>query len=152
VPIDLDDPAGHDVARLIAEHLGDMHATSPRESVHALDGAALAAPGMTFWTSRDDGGLLLGCGALKQLSADEGEIKSMRTSGAHRGRGVATGLLAHIVAEARRRSYRRVSLETGAQDYFASARRLYERHGFVPCPPFGDYRPDPNSVFLSQAL
>ncbi|GAA4215605.1 GNAT family N-acetyltransferase [Actinocatenispora rupis] len=147
-PGDLTSP---DVRALLAEHLTDMYATSPPESVHALDTEALQVPEVTFWTVRK-AGVLLGCGALRRLTAEHGEIKSMRTARHARGTGVASRLLDHITAEARRRGYARLSLETGAQPYFAPARRLYRGRGFVDCAPFGDYAPDPNSVFLTLPL
>lgn len=140
-----------DVQALLAEHLVDMFATSPAESVHALDLGALRDPAISFWTARDDGHLL-GCGALKDLGDGHGEIKSMRTSAAARGRGVAAALLDHLVTTARGRGFSRLSLETGAEPYFAPARRLYARHGFVPCEPFGDYVADPNSVFFTREI
>jgi len=147
IRIEPDDPARPDVHALLSEHLADMFATSPAESVHALDHSALSHESITFWTAREDG-VLLGCGALKALSAGRAEIKSMRTTAQARGRGVATRLLEHIVAEAGRRGYELLSLETGTEDYFAPARRLYARHGFTECPPFGDYALDPHSVFM----
>ncbi|MFO0460218.1 MAG: GNAT family N-acetyltransferase [Burkholderiales bacterium] len=150
--IDIDDPAAPDVSALLEEHLRDMHAQSPRESVHALDVSGLKVPSITFWTVRDADGLLLGCGALKQLDATHGEVKSMRTPTAQRRRGAGRAMLAHIVDEARRRGYGRLSLETGPQPAFAPARRLYARAGFVRCAPFGDYREDPYSVFMTLAL
>ncbi|WP_028645246.1 GNAT family N-acetyltransferase [Nocardioides sp. URHA0020] len=146
-----DDPRRDDVVALLADHLADMHATSPPESVHALDVDALADPSVTFLTARDTG-VLLGCGALKRLSADHGELKAMRTSDAARGRGVASAILVRLLAEARSRGVRRVSLETGTQDFFAAAHRLYLRHGFVDCEPFGDYALDPNSRYMTLAL
>lgn len=152
VTIRPDDPQRADVLALLEEHLADMYATSPAESVHALDPAALAVPGLTFWTARDDAGGLLGCVALKELAADDGELKSMRTATAARGRGVGGALLAHVLGEARARGYRTVHLETGTEEYFAPARRLYARAGFAPCPPFGAYVEDPHSVFLRLAL
>ncbi|BCW60160.1 GNAT family N-acetyltransferase [Arthrobacter sp. StoSoilB20] len=151
IRIEPDDPARPDVSQLLSEHLADMFATSPAESVHALDHSALSHESITFWTAREDG-TLLGCGALKKLSEGQAEIKSMRTTSAARGRGVATAMLEHIVAEAARLGYGRVSLETGTEDYFAPARRLYARHGFTECPPFGDYILDPNSVFMELTL
>ncbi|BCW41839.1 N-acetyltransferase [Arthrobacter sp. StoSoilB3] len=147
IRIEPDDPARPDVHALLSEHLADMFATSPAESVHALDHSALSHESITFWTAREDG-VLLGCGALKALSAGRAEIKSMRTTAQARGRGVATRLLEHIVAEAGRRGFELLSLETGTEDYFAPARRLYARHGFTECPPFGDYTLDPHSVFM----
>lgn len=161
VKIASDSPVRDDVRQLLDEHLTDMFATSPAESVHALDHSALLAPTVTFWTARDDDGTLLGCGALSELAVPDnvrdagprhGEIKSMRTAAPARGRGVASALLDTVLAEAQRRAYTRVSLETGTQDYFAPARRLYARHGFAECGPFGNYILDPNSVFMTLEL
>jgi putative acetyltransferase len=149
--IELDDLARTDVQRLVAEHLADMHATSPAESVHALDQAGLREAGVSFWTVWD-GPALLGCGALKQLHPGEGEVKAMRTRAEARGRGVAAYLLTFLIAESRERGYRRLSLETGTEDFFAPARRLYGRFGFVPCPPFGDYEDDPHSTYFTLRL
>ena len=106
----LDDP---DVLALLREHLQGMADHSPPESIHALDVEGLKAPGITFWTMRD-GGEVLGCIALKQLDERHGEIKSMRTASAHLRKGVGAALLEHLVAEARRRGYERLSLETGS--------------------------------------
>jgi len=147
-----DDPRRPDVLALLGEHLADMFATSPAESVHALDPDALSAPGITFWSARGDDGTLLGCAALKELSPQDGELKSMRTATAARGQGVGGALLEHVLSVAERRGYRSVHLETGTQDYFAPARRLYERAGFVTCPPFASYVPDPHSAFYRLAL
>jgi putative acetyltransferase len=150
VDVTLDDPRREDVRDLLQRHLDDMHAESPPESVHALDLDALTAPGITFVTAREDG-VLLGCGAIKVLDG-HGEIKSMRTTDAARGRGVATAVLGWLLDEARRLGLARVSLETGTQEYFRPAVRLYHRHGFVDCGPFGDYRLDPFSRFMTVAL
>ncbi|MGE5169691.1 MAG: GNAT family N-acetyltransferase [Rudaea sp.] len=146
-----DDLAGGEIRALLAEHLREMHRLSPPESVHALDLTALRRPDVTFWTVWSDD-TLLGCGALKELTATHGEIKSMRTASAHRRHGVARAMLEHIIAEARRRDYRRLSLETGSMAAFAPARRLYEGFGFTYCPPFGEYDEDPHSVFLTRSL
>jgi putative acetyltransferase len=146
-----EDPGTPDIAQLLREHLEDMHRHSPPESVHALDLDGLRKPDMTFWSLRQ-GPVLLGCGALKQLDPAHGEIKSMRTVTAHLRKGVAARMLAHILDEARKRAYRRLSLETGSMDAFLPARRLYERHGFRPCGPFGDYVEDPYSVFMTREL
>jgi putative acetyltransferase len=151
VDIQLDDLAGVEVRALLAEHLHHMHQISPPESVHALDLAGLQQPDITFWTVWSNGELL-GCGALKELSRDHGEVKSMRTATAHLRKGVARAMLEHIIGEARRRSYSRLSLETGSLPAFDPARRLYESFGFVCCSPFADYREDPNSVFLTRTL
>ena len=146
-----DTPEREDVLQLLGEHLADMYATSPPESVHALDPAGLAGPDISFWTARENS-RLLGCAALKRLAPGDAEIKSMRTTEAARGRGVASALLRHLLAEARDAGYRRLFLETGSQEFFVPARRLYGRHGFVDCPPFAGYQPDPNSVFMTLQL
>lgn len=149
--IRIDDLSAPEVQSLIAEHLGEMHAISPPESVHALGVADLRTAGVTFWTAWEDE-VLLGCGAVKTLADGEAEIKAMRTAVAARGRGVATAMLEHLITEARARGIRRLSLETGTEDHFAPARRLYARHGFTECPPFGDYTEDPHSVFMTLPL
>jgi len=119
--------------------------------MHALDVDALRAPDITFWTAWS-GSSLLGCGALKELSPAHGEIKSMRTASAHRRQGVARAMLTHIIAEATKRRYHRLSLETGSMQAFEPAQKLYESFGFTYCPPFGDYVEDPNSVFMTRIL
>ncbi|HTN57375.1 MAG TPA: GNAT family N-acetyltransferase [Protaetiibacter sp.] len=145
---DLNDPR---VLRLLDDHLADMYAASPPESVHALDVSGLQHPDVTFWALAE-GEQLLGCVALKQLDARHGELKSMRTDAAARGRGFGRLLLEHVVAEARARGYTRLSLETGAEDFFRPARALYARYGFVETEPFADYTLDPNSVFFTLEL
>lgn len=162
--IDRDNPQRDDVQQLLREHLDEMFATSPPESVHALDASALAGPAITFWTARANEdppgsgaqlgrGTLLGCGALKRLDSPRtAELKSMRTATAARGRGVATLMLLHIVDCARAEQQERIYLETGSDDYFAPARRLYARHGFTECQPFANYTLDPSSVFMVLEL
>ena len=149
--IRLDDVSGPEIAALLQEHLRDMYRVSPPESVHALDLESLRQPDITFWTMWD-AGVLAGCGALKELDSQHGEIKSMRTASSHRRQGVATQLLQHLLAEAKQRGYTRVSLETGSMDFFLPARALYASFGFEPCPPFADYIADPNSIFMTKAL
>ena len=149
--IRLDDLTGCEIQNLLHEHLRDMRAASPPESVHALDLAGLRQPAVTLWSAWS-GTALMGCGVLKQLDAGHGEIKSMRTAEGWRRSGVAQALLTHIVQEARRRGYDRLSLETGTQPVFQAARRLYERFGFVVCAPFDGYNEDPNSVFMTCRL
>ncbi|MFI6777861.1 GNAT family N-acetyltransferase [Nocardia sp. NPDC050412] len=147
----LDDLSGPEVAALLTQHLAEMYDNSPEDSVHALDLNALRGPNVTFWSAWEDDELA-GCGALKQLDATHGEIKSMRTATDRTGRGIASALLNHLIAEARARDYQRLSLETGACDYFAPAQRLYARHGFEICAPFADYVEDPHSVFMTRIL
>lgn len=151
-PDDLRDPR---VALFLEEHLADMRRVSPPECVHALDLAALRRPEIRFWCGwLDDAGdeTLVATAALKRLDAGHAELKSMRTAPALRGQGVARHLLAHVLAHARAQGVRRLSLETGVPAFFAPAHRLYLASGFVDCGPFGDYRPDPFSRFMSLAL
>lgn len=145
---DLSRPAIH---ALLNEHLANMYELSPPESVHALDLEKLRAPGITFWSAWD-GAVLLGVGALKELDPTHGEVKSMRTPAALRRRGAGRAILTHVIEVARSRNYRRLSLETGSIDAFRPAQSLYESFGFVRCGPFGDYREDPNSVFMTLTL
>ena len=128
-----------------------MAQNSPPESIHALNLDQLRKPDITFWTvwnARE----LMGCGALKELDREHGEIKSMRTASIHRRKGVAARLVEHILGEAKKRNYKRVSLETGSMDAFAPAHSLYRRFGFRECGPFADYVLDPNSLFMTKEL
>lgn len=147
----IDDLTGPAIVNLLRSHLQNLAAISRPESMHALDLEALRQPEITFW-SVWDGEELAGCGALKELDGRQAEIKSMRTAAAHLRKGVASCLLRHIIEEARRRQYRRLSLETGAGDAFVPARTLYAKFGFKPCGPFADYVDDPNSVFMTLPL
>lgn len=149
--IRLDDLSGAEIRALLRTHLDQMMSITPIESVHALDLDALRKPDVTFWTAWESGELM-GCGALKELDVHHGEIKSMRTVEKHLRKGVARQVVTHILAESRRRTYKRVSLETGSADTFLPARRLYESFGFSYCGPFGDYIEDPNSVFMTLSL
>ncbi|MFQ2851197.1 GNAT family N-acetyltransferase [Aeromonas caviae] len=149
--IRLDDVTDPRVMALLEEHLNDMRAISPPESTHALDGAALRAPDVSFWTLWD-GEEAAGCVALKRLEAGHGEIKSMRTAARYRRRGIARQLLAHVLEEAHLRGLTRLSLETGSQPFFAPAHHLYHAFGFEECGPFGHYREDPYSRFMTKAL
>jgi putative acetyltransferase len=144
----LDDPR---VVDLLHVHVTRARAETAPGSAHALDLSGLRAAEVTFWSAWE-GDTLVGVGALKQLSADHGEVKSMHTAEAARGRGVGSTMLRHIMAAARERRMSRLSLETGSWAYFAPARALYARYGFVECGPFGEYRADPNSVFMTRVL
>ncbi len=128
-----------------------MLANSPEGSCHFLDFDGLNAADVTFW-SIWDGADLAGCGALKELSPEHGEIKSMRTHADHLRKGVGAMMLTHIISEARERGYRRLSLETGSSEAFIPALALYESHGFQTCPPFGEYVEDPHSRFMTLML
>lgn len=149
--IERDDLSGDAVQALLQRHADGMVEHSPPGACHFLDLDGLRHPSITFW-SVWDGDDLAGCGALKQLSGTEGEVKSMRTADHHLGRGVGRRLLTHIVDEARARRYARLSLETGSGDGFAAACHLYESFGFERCGPFGDYAANDFSRFYTLAL
>jgi putative acetyltransferase len=149
--IRIDDLRGPEIGGLLRTHLVFCRSASPPESTHALDLDGLRAPEVTFWSAWD-GPDLIGCGALKEIDPAHGEIKSMHTAAKHRGQGVGVAILKHIVAEARARGYRRLSLETGSMAAFAPARALYTGFGFTECAPFDAYKPDPNSVFMTLDL
>lgn len=149
--IRIDDLRGPEIKALLEEHLRNMYELSPPESVHALDLDKLRQPDITFWTIWE-GEHLMGCGALRQTSASEGEIKSMRTPAALRAKGAGRAVLNHILKTARERGLTRLNLETGSQPEFEPARRLYASAGFEVCGPFGDYAEDPYSVFMTRTL
>ena len=144
----LDDPR---VQALLAHHFATARAQTAPGSAHALDLSGLRTPDIQFWSAWEDD-RVIGTGALKRLSASQGEVKSMHTDQAHRRTGVASAMLRHIIASARGMGVSRLSLETGSWAYFEPARALYRRHGFVECPPFGNYVLDPNSVFMTLDL
>ena len=148
LPANLDDPR---VITLLESHIRGARAQTAPGSAHALDVSRLKAPSISVWAAWL-GGDLVGVGALKRLSGMEGEIKSMYTSPTARRRGVARSMLAHIVAVARSEGIKRLSLETGSWRYFEPARALYSAFGFSECGPFGDYREDPNSAFMTLDL
>ena len=149
--IKIDDLRGREIAELLTEHLRSLAEVSPPESRHALNLDELRKPDIQFW-SVWIGNELVGCGALKELDTGHGEIKSMRTARAHLRKGVGSFILQEIVSEAKRRGYRRLSLETGSMPFFDPAHRLYRKFGFRPCPPFDGYVDDPNSVFMTKQL
>jgi putative acetyltransferase len=146
-----DDPRSDDVRELLAAHLRLMRAASPPEDVHALDGDALLAPEISFFSGREFGVLLV-VGALKHLDPTHAELKSMHASASFRGRGLGRLMLAFLVSVAKERGYARVSLETGTMVEFEPARRLYTSAGFIACGPFGDYPDSPNSICMTLNL
>jgi putative acetyltransferase len=149
--IKVDDLCGPEIALFLEEHIADMKAVSPPESKHALDIEGLRQPEITFWTVWH-GATLVGCGAIKELDAQHAEVKSMRIASSHRGKGVASTLLQHIVSQATQRGYKSLSLETGSMPFFEPARKLYEKFGFRYCAPFAGYKADENSVFMTKSL
>jgi putative acetyltransferase len=151
VDIAVDDPRAEDVTALLAIHLGFARSSTPREYSFALDVEQLIDPAVTFFSARN-AGRLIGVAALKRLDREHGELKSMHTVAAERGRGVGRALVDHIVAFATTEGYQRVSLETGSTDDFVSARTLYTKMGFRPCAPFGAYRASPYNFFMTLEL
>lgn len=149
--ITLDDLSGEPTRRLIAQHLAGMHDTSPAESVHALDVDGLRHPSISFFSAWIDGELA-GIGALKEIDAERGELKSMRVEEAFLGRGVGRALLRHIIEVAREHGMSSLWLETGTPADFLPAIRLYESEGFTVCGPFEGYREDPFSIFMTRML
>lgn len=144
-------PDSADVLALLDRHLEEMHRCSPACKVHALPARRLADPNVTFFTARADGELAA-IGALREFDAARGEIKSMRAADAWRGKGAGRAMLGHLLAEARARGYQWLGLETGRHPVFEPAQRLYARHGFRECPPFGDYVSDDFSLCMGRDL
>lgn len=144
-------PLNADLGLLMARHRDAMHADTPPESIHMMDAGALAAPGIRFFVMRR-AGAPVAMGAFKRLAGAHAEIKSMHVLDEARGQGLARAMLDHLMAAAKADGITRLSLETGAQDSFAAARRLYEAAGFVPCDPFEGYATDPNSAFLTREI
>lgn len=149
--IKIDDLSGIKIRALLQEHLLGMAENTPSESIHALDLEALKSPEIILWTAWE-GMELLGCGALKELNNEHAEIKSMRTAKQHLRKGVASRMVQHIIDQANKQGYKRLSLETGSQDSFKPARELYSSFGFKYCEPFIGYKEDPNSVFMALYL
>ena len=147
----LESPLADDLALLFRRHTAEMHADTPPESIHMMPRETLVSPDIDFFVLRR-AGVPVGMAALKRLDPAHGEIKSMHVMAEARGAGLSRLMLDHLIDHARRSGLSRLSLETGAQPGFAAARRLYARGGFVECPPFGAYRPDPNSVFMTLTL
>ncbi len=149
--ISRESPLGDDLGLLFQRHTADMHADTPPGSIHMLPRAALVHPDIAFFVLRE-GGQPMAMGAVKRIGPDHGEIKSMHVLSETRGRGLSRRMLEALIAHARDGGLTRLSLETGIQPTFVAARALYARAGFVECGPFGDYRPDPNSVFMTMEL
>lgn len=147
----LESPLGSDLALLFERHTAEMHADTPPESIHMMPREALASPDIDFFVLRRFG-QPVGVAALKRLDAMHGEVKSMHVLAEARGQGLSRLMLDRLLDHARNAGLSRLSLETGAQPSFVAARRLYGRAGFTECPPFGSYRPDPNSVFMTMSF
>jgi putative acetyltransferase len=149
--IEIDDLSRPAIHELLSEHLANMYELSPPEQVFALDLSKLKSPDISFWTVWDKD-LLLGCGALKELTPTHGEIKSMRTPKKLRVRGAGRLVLNQIIETARQRGYTLLSLETGTHPAFLPAQQLYKSSGFQISGPFADYKKNPHSLFMALEL
>jgi putative acetyltransferase len=147
----VDDLSGPEIATFLNGHVEQMRSITPTEFAFALNLDELRKPDVTFWTVWDDG-TLVGCAALKRLDARHAELKSMRTATDRLRSGIASRLLEHIIVEARQMGITRISLETGTDEFFGPARRLYAKFGFAPCPPFGDYEPSEHNTFMTLTV
>ena len=147
----IDDLSSDESQSIVREHLAGMLDNTPIESVHALPLDKLRQPHITFWTAWA-GSELCGCGALKTLDKQHGEVKTMRTRPMFLRQGVGQAVLSQIVTEANSRGLKRLSLETGSSESFTAARSMYFKNGFEICGPFGDYQLDPHSVFMTRQL
>jgi len=151
IRIAAESPLGADLGLLMQRHTAEMQADTPPESIHMLDAAQLAQPGVAFFVMRDTG-VPVAMGAFRRLDGTHAELKSMHVLAEVRGRGLSRLMLAHLIAEAKAAGLVRLSLETGSQDMFRPARSLYENAGFTKCPPFQGYVDDPNSVFMTRLI
>jgi putative acetyltransferase len=147
-PADFSDPG---LAAFLNGHLDELAPTAPAESRHALTLSRLQGSDVRLWVAHN-AREILGTAALATLEPGHEELKSMRTSPHRRGQGVATRMLEHLLHDARARGVSQIYLETGSMSFFVPARALYAKAGFVDCAPFGDYREDPNSVFMVKHL
>ncbi len=148
VPADFDDPG---LQAMLQLHLDAMRRWSPPDSVHALDDAALKAPDVELFTLFENQ-TLLAMGALRSTADGTAEIKSMRTHPDHLGRGAGRAVLEHLISEAARRGFRRISLETGSGEAFEPALNLYRRRGFRNGAAFGGYKATAFNQFLHLDL
>ncbi len=149
--ISRESPLQADLSDLMARHTAVMHTDTPPESIHMMDAGQLATSSVAFFVMRQDGAPI-GMGAFKRIDEAHAEIKSMHVLSEYRGQSLSRVMLDHLVSAAAAEGITRLSLETGSQDFFEPARRLYARAGFSECGPFGDYVLDPFSVFMTRTL
>ena len=140
-----------EVNELLKKHFIELRAASPEGSAHVLNISGLKVPSIKFWSLWENNELM-GCGALKFLDADHGEFKSIRVHDNFRGKGKGAQVINHLINEAKKLKIRRLSIETGAGNYFVAARKLFNNCGFKPCPPFAHYKKDINSLYFTKHL
>ena len=140
-----------EVNQLLKKHFIELRAASPEGSAHVLDIPGLKVNSIKFWSLWEKN-FLIGCGALKFLEHNHGEFKSIRIHDNFRGKGNGIKIINHLMVEAKKLDITRISIETGSSKFFAPARKLFEKCGFEPCPPFAHYTEDINSLYLTKLL
>ncbi len=140
-----------EVNQLLIKHFIELRAASPEGSAHVLDIPGLKVPSIKFWSLWDKN-KLMGCGALKFLDQAHGEFKSIRIHDDYRGKGNGIKIITHLIEEAKKLDIKRISIETGAGNFFEPARKLFDKCGFKPCSPFAHYKEDINSQYLTKLL
>ena len=140
-----------DVNALLKKHFEELRSVSPAGSTHVLDIEGLNVPSIKFWSLWEND-KLMGCGALKFLEKGHGEFKSIRIHNNFRNRGNGVKVINHLINEAKKLQIKRLSIETGSGKFFIPARKLFDKCGFKPCPPFAHYKEDINSLYLTKLL
>ena len=140
-----------EVHEFLINHFIELRSVSPEGSAHVLDIAGLKDPSIKFWSLWEESDLM-GSGALKFLNEEHGEFKSIRVSDNFRGKGNGTKVINHLINEAKKLNIKRLSLETGAGDFFLTARKLFSKRGFEPCEPFSHYKKDINSIYMTMLI
>ena len=140
-----------EVNELLTKHFIELRIASPEGSAHVLDIPGLKVSSIKFWSLWEDENLM-GCGALKFLSKDHGEFKSIRVHDDFRNKGNGIKVIDHLISEAKILNVKRISIETGASDFFIPARKLFKKCNFEPCKPFAHYKEDINSIYLTKLI
>ena len=141
----------NEVHKLLTKHFIELRAASPKGSTHVLDIPGLKVDSIKFWSLWENG-KLVGCGALKILDIDHGEFKSIRVHDDFRKKGYGTKIIENLINKARGLNIKRLSIETGAGQFFKPARKLFEKCQFQPCKPFAHYKEDKNSIYLTKLI
>ena len=140
-----------EVNKLLVKHFKELRSVSPADSCHVLDIAGLKNPNIKFWSFWEEN-QLIGCGALKFLDKEHGELKSIRVNDTFRKKSYGIKVIQHLIFEAKKLNIIKLSLETGAGNFFAPARKLFEKSGFKSCEPFAEYKKNPDSCYMSLLI
>ena len=140
-----------EVHELLTKHFVELRAASPEGSAHVLDIPGLQDKSIKFWSLWNND-MLMGCGALKFLGKEHGEFKSIRIHDNFRRKGNGISVINHLINEAKKLNINKLSIETGAGDFFKPARKLFKQCGFEVCGPFAHYKEDINSVYFTKTL